>query len=103
IFNSISSSRMNLNDLTIPSSAIQIALPSSEFKLIDNEIKRKLEEYNLNRVIVTGSGSDVIYQYLKNKMIYGELILATNIIRSAEINSAYCIAYLYAKKMIVDG
>ncbi|MHA1202158.1 MAG: hydantoinase/oxoprolinase family protein [Candidatus Heimdallarchaeaceae archaeon] len=78
-------------------------LKSHMLEEINSNIKRKLEEYNLNRVIVTGSGSGVIYQYLKNKMIYGELILATNIIRSAEINSAYCIAYLYAKKMIVDG
>lgn len=84
---------------------IEIAeqLKSQMLEEINSNIKRKLEEYNLNRVIITGSGSSVLYQYLKNKMIYGELIQANNIIKSAEINSAYCIAYLYAKKMIVDG
>ncbi len=78
-------------------------LKSHMLEEINTNIKRKLEEYNLNRVIITGSGSNVLYQYLKNKMIYGELIQATDIIRSAEVNPAYCIAYLYAKKMIVDG
>ena len=70
---------------------------------INDNIKKKLEEYNLNRVIITGIGSDILYQYLKNKMIYGELIQATDVIHTAEINPAYCIAYLYSKKMIVDG
>ncbi|MBY9000729.1 MAG: hypothetical protein KGD64_07445 [Candidatus Heimdallarchaeota archaeon] len=78
-------------------------LKSHMLEEINTNIKRKLEEHNLNRVIITGSGANVLHQYLKNKMIYGELIQATDILRSGEINPAYCIAYLYAKKMIVDG
>ncbi|MHA2358008.1 MAG: hypothetical protein ACXABK_04485 [Candidatus Heimdallarchaeaceae archaeon] len=71
---------------------------------INQNIRRKLFENSLERIILTGVGSNVLYQYLKNKDEYDELFKATDIIKTAEINPTFCIAYIYAsKKMMKDG
>jgi probable H4MPT-linked C1 transfer pathway protein len=71
---------------------------------INQNIRRKLFENELKSIILTGIGSNILYQYLKNKDEYDELIQATDVIRTAEINPSFCLAYLYAsQKMITDG
>ncbi len=71
---------------------------------INQNIRRKLFESGLERIILTGKGSNVLYQYLKGKDEYDELIQATDVIRTAEINPSFCLAFLYAtQKMMNDG
>ena len=71
---------------------------------INQNIRRKLFESDLKRIILTGKGSNVLYQYLKSKNEYDELIQATDVIRTAEINPSFCLAFLYAsQKMMTDG
>ncbi|MHA2308376.1 MAG: hypothetical protein ACXABJ_03780, partial [Candidatus Heimdallarchaeaceae archaeon] len=71
---------------------------------INQNIRRKLFENELKVIILTGIGSNILYQYLKNKDEYDELIQATDVIRTAEINPSFCLAYLYAsQKMMTDG
>jgi probable H4MPT-linked C1 transfer pathway protein len=71
---------------------------------INQNIRRKLFESELKGIILTGIGSNILYQYLKNKDEYDELIQATDVIRTAEINPSFCLAYLYAtQKRMTDG
>ncbi|MHA1668189.1 MAG: hydantoinase/oxoprolinase family protein [Candidatus Heimdallarchaeaceae archaeon] len=65
---------------------------------INQNIRRKLFETNLKTILLTGSGSSILCQYLKHKDEYEEIIEATEIIKTAEINPAYCIAYIYSTR-----
>ncbi len=70
---------------------------------INQNIRRKLFENNLRKIVLSGIGSNILYQYLKAKDEHDDLIQATDIIRTAEINPPYCIAYIYAtKKMMAN-
>ena len=65
---------------------------------INQIIKNKLQEHNLTRVIITGMGSDLLYKFLFDKNEYLDIIQASDILNTAEINPSYSLAYIYATK-----
>ncbi len=65
---------------------------------INQIIKKKLEEYDLNRIIITGMGSDLLYKFLFDKNEYIDIIQASDILKTAEINPSYSLAYIFATK-----
>ncbi|MEE9410619.1 MAG: hydantoinase/oxoprolinase family protein [Candidatus Heimdallarchaeota archaeon] len=71
---------------------------------INQNIKRKMFENKLDRITLTGIGSNVLHEYLKSKDEYDDITLANEEIKTAEVNPTFCIAYIYAtQKMINDG
>ena len=71
---------------------------------INQNIRRKLFEDNINHIIITGLGANILADYLKAKDEYEDIILANEFIKTSEVNSTYCIAYIYVtQKMIQDG
>ena len=70
---------------------------------INRLIKKKMEEYQLDKIIITGIGANILYQYLMEKNEYTNISKASDIIKTAEINPSFSLAYIYAsKKMIAD-
>ena len=70
---------------------------------INHLIKKKLEEHQLEKIIITGIGSNILYQYLMEKNEYNNISKASDIIKTAEINPSFSLAYIYAlKQMITD-
>jgi len=65
---------------------------------INKIIKKKLHEHNLTRVIVTGIGTELIYKFLYDKNEYVEIIQTSDILKTAEVNPSYSLAYIYATK-----
>jgi probable H4MPT-linked C1 transfer pathway protein len=65
---------------------------------INSVIKKKLQEYNLTRVIVTGIGNDLLYKFLYDKNEYAEIIQTSDILKTTEVNPSYSLAYIYATK-----
>ena len=65
---------------------------------INQTIKKKLQEHNLTRIFITGMGSDLLYQYLYEKNESGDIIQVSDILKTAEINPSYSLAFLYATK-----
>ena len=67
-------------------------------EIINQTIKKKLEENNLDRVILTGIGAPILYHYLNNRNENYEIIHVPDIIKTTEINTAFCLAYIYSLK-----
>jgi len=65
---------------------------------INQIIKKKLQESQLTKIIITGMGSDLLYQFLFDKNEYVDIIQASDILKTAEINPSYSLAYIYATK-----
>ena len=61
-------------------------------------IKQKLQEFNLTRLIITGIGADILYQFLFDKNEYVDIIQTSDILKTAEVNPSYSLAYIYATK-----
>lgn len=70
---------------------------------INQIIKKKKEEHQLNKIIVTGIGANILYQYLLEKNEYSDLCRATDIIKTAEINPSFSLAYIYASKKMMTN
>lgn len=67
-------------------------------EIINQIIKKKVQKHNLPRIIITGVGSELLYRYLFDKNEYTEIIQASDILKTAEINPSYSLAYIYATK-----
>ncbi len=70
---------------------------------INQIIKRKKEEYQLNKIIITGIGANILYQYLLEKNEYSDISRAADIIKTAEINPSFSLAYIYASKKMMTN
>ncbi len=65
---------------------------------INQIINKKLQEHNLSRILITGIGSNLLYQYLYEKNESRDIIKVSDILKTAEINPSYSLAFIYATK-----
>ena len=59
----------------------------------------KLDEYNLENIILVGIGEEILYQHLVNKTKAKNIIQGKNLLHITEINPAYAIGAIYAQRM----
>jgi len=83
------------NDLVKVAHLIMILLSACLDCLIES---RMLQESQLTKIIITGMGSDLLYRFLFDKNEYVDIIQASDILKTAEINPSYSLAYIYATK-----
>ena len=82
------------NDLVKVAHLLKVRL----LEKINQIIKKKLQEYNLTKIIITGMGSDLLYKFLFDKNEYVDIIQTSDILKTAEVNPSYSLAYIYATK-----
>ncbi|MHA1686678.1 MAG: hypothetical protein ACTSYD_09780 [Candidatus Heimdallarchaeaceae archaeon] len=77
--------------------AIAQLLKETMLQKITAIIESKLENYNLNNVVMTGIGSNILFEYLKENSEIDNLLRASDMIDTVELTPAFSIGYLYCK------
>lgn len=67
-------------------------------KRITAVVEAKLEAHGLNKVLLTGIGTNMLFEHLKNNNKIDKLLRASDIIDTAELTPSFSIGYLYSKK-----
>ncbi len=96
----------NITDPSYDEQKLKIIAEVLKTHLLDQieiQIKTKLTEYNLQNVVITGLGASILSHHLKSKGLNAKIIESVNKLPNTEICPAYCIAYLYSKKLISNG